>query len=390
MLPRIVLGVTSAGSLGLMAGLPERLVAEGWSVHIVSSPGPQLDMLASTPNISAHPVPMRRDPSPVEDLKSLIAWWHLLRALKPEVLFVGTPKAGFLAMLAGLGARIRVRIYHVRGLRLETASNLTRHVYSSIERLTFSAATSAVAVSRSLMDRVIFLGLCPARKITVLGRGSSNGVDVERFAPVDNDEDSGKLREQLGLAHGVPVIGFVGRLHPDKGIDILVDASRLLTEREVNHQLLVIGSSDHSGAEGLIQNLRSLDANVILVGSVPDTAPYYHLMDLHCLPTLREGFPNVVLEAAASGIPTVTTEATGAVDSVLPNETGAIVPVNDSSSLAAALGKLLIDDGRRSSQASKARRYTTSTFARSAVHARVLEHLNEARVGAQSMRGRKR
>ncbi len=375
---RILLGVTSDVSLSLMVGLPERLVAEGWEVHVVASSGERLRELGDVPGLTTHAVHMERDPRPTADLRSLIAWWRLIRLIRPYVLFVGTPKAGLLGMVAGLVGRVPVRIYHLRGLRLETAKGASWHVYRAIETLALGAATSVVAVSHSLMNRAVELHLAPRRKFVVLGQGSSNGVDTDRFSPQADAAARESLREELKLAPDTPVVGFVGRLHPDKGLAFLCGASHILTRRGVRHQLLVVGGADHASAAELRTMLSRLDAQVTLVGAVPSAAPYYRMMDVHCLPTLREGFPNAVLEASASGVVSVTTDATGAVDSVLAEDTGIIVPVGDGAALADALQELLSDSEKRRRMARRAYEHTVRNFSRPHVQSAIVNYLRSS------------
>lgn len=364
-------------SLLLMQGLPEKLEEAGWAVTVVTSPGPELDRLEHAAHLSVRPVPMTREPSLRADLAALMDWRRCLRELKPDVVLVGTPKAGMLGVLAGVLTRVPVRIYHLRGLRLETSRGISRVIFRAVESLTLAAATSSVAVSRSLRERVISLRLGRGSKIAVLGLGSSNGVDVDRFRPAADLQESRASRQKAGLVPGVPVIGYVGRIHPDKGLSTLVDASALLTQRGVSHQILVVGGIDHPSASELVARFDALEAPVLLPGSVPDPAPSYQLMDVHCLPSLREGFPNAVLEASASGVPTVTTDATGAVDSVIPGETGHTVPAANSRALADALERLLSDVDERERLGANARQWVVENYVRSDVQSNLVNFLRE-------------
>lgn len=375
---RIVIGVTSPVSLILMRGLPSRLAGEGWDVTVVSAPGPELEELRRAGLVQVESLEMARDPRLLADMKALLAWWRLLRRLRPDVILVGTPKAGMLGVLAGFLARVPVRIYHLRGLRLETATGASRVVFRAVEALTLAAATSTIAVSESLKRRIADLHLGRSAKIVVLGRGSSNGVDLERFRPAPDPEEVATSRQRLGLDASVPVIGYVGRLHPDKGLDDLVAASALLAARGTAHQLLVVGGTDHASGQDMVRRLQGLPVQVALPGAVPDSAPFYQLMDIHCLPTLREGFPNAVLEASASGVATVTTDATGAIDSVVAGETGYIVPVRDSAALADALEEALSNRDELARRARNARRWVVENYSRDRVQTDLAQFLDES------------
>lgn len=362
--PRILLAVTVPVSLILMRQVPELLVRDGWEVHVVSSPGPQLEALGSLPHVFVHPLPMKRDPSPLSDAVSFVKWLRVLRTVRPDVVSVSTPKASLLGAVASMLMRVPRRVYLQRGLRLETATGILRTVLSSAERATIRSSHAVIAVSNSLRAELIALKLAPADKVVVLGSGSSNGVDVDRFSGVAAREEAKTLSGALGLDPEIPVVGFVGRVAPDKGLTELAEARRILLERGVAHQLLIVGGVDTGVSSSEAPPSEVFGPLTFTTGAVDNTAPYYQLMDVFCLPTYREGFPNVVLEASAAGVPTVTTDATGAVDSVKPGITGLTVPVRSGVDLADALETLLRSPELRASMGDAAHRWVDSEFRR--------------------------
>ncbi|MEU1971755.1 glycosyltransferase family 4 protein [Microbacterium sp. NPDC019599] len=367
--------MTADYSLVLMRGLPAFLVDQGWDVHVITSPGPQLEELRSASGVTTHSIPMRRDPSPVQDLLALLIWMREVRSVRPDVLWAGTPKAALLAMIAGWTLRIPERIYVVRGLRLETASGALRMLLARLEKITFALSTRALVVSPSLRAELVRLNLTDANKLIVLGHGSSNGVDTSRFySRLPGDKTVRALRRQVGLADGIPVVGFIGRLTPDKGLAMLKSAIGRLVEKGVDFQLLVIGGPDGENSTDMAP---LDDGRVFFTGHVRDTSAYYALIDVLCLPTRREGFPNVVLEAGASGVPTVTTTATGAVDSVLDRVTGRIVNKESDQELADALAELISDPLLRTTYGERAREWTVQNFAQEIVWEAIDGHLTE-------------
>lgn len=363
--PKILLAVTADMSLTLMRGFPEYLSSQGWEVHVVSSPGPLLASLSTHPGIHTHVLSMERQPSPVKDLVALVAWIRLLRLVRPDVVSVGTPKAALLGSIAGRLVGVPRRIYLLRGLRLETATGFLRHVLTFLEKLSIAASHDVVAVSPSLRERAIELGLVKGTKIRVLGAGSSNGIDPDAYLEANfPGMELTRLRTSLGLVDDVPVIGFVGRLSVDKGIRILSEARKILSAAGVDHQLLVVGGNDQ-GQDSSVVTSRVLNVReAIVTGHVTDPRLHYRLMDVLCLPTYREGFPNVVLEAGASRVPTVTTDATGAIDSVVDNVTGLVVEVGSSTQLAAALEELLVDPVKRTTMGDAALKRIQESYRR--------------------------
>jgi len=342
--PLLVLGVTSATSSDFFRGQPRYLERAGFDVLVLSSPGKQLDSLARE-GVATAAVPMRREISLAHDCVSLLRLWRLLKELRPAIVEFGTPKAGLLGTVAAWLAHVPCRIYTIHGLRLETTRGPKRSLLMCTERLSGFLATRVLCVSESLRERVVELGIARRAKTIVLGNGSRIGVDVERFSPqFRGSAELETLRHRLGLPLGAPVIGFVGRFVKDKGIRELVKAFQQLRATYPHLRLLLVGDFEQGDpVEPEIRRFIESSPAMIRPGFVPDTAPYYGLMDVLALPTYREGFPGVLLEAQASGVPVVTTTATGAVDSVVDGETGFLVPVGDSSALAGAIAKLLED-----------------------------------------------
>jgi glycosyltransferase involved in cell wall biosynthesis len=326
----------------LMRGKLRFLREQGFDVVLVSSPGPDLHRTAEREGVRAAGVPMSRPVRPVADLVSLARMVRLVRAERPHVILAGTPKAGLISGLAGALCGVPVRVYMMLGLRLETATGPARAVLWAAEWVAVHAAHQVVTVSPSLLQRARALRLLGPRRGVVLGRGASNGVDVDRFAATPAVLAAAAAARQ---AHGIPagafVFGFVGRLTPDKGVRELAEAFSRVAGRHPEAWLLVAGGEDGDGLPAEIRAALDGHPRVRRTGWLADPTPIYHLMDALVLPTYREGFPNVPLEAAAAGRPVITTTATGAVDSVEGGVTGLLVRPRDAAALANAMSQLL-------------------------------------------------
>jgi glycosyltransferase involved in cell wall biosynthesis len=300
---------------------------------------------------------MQREISLLEDVVSLWRLLGVLRQLKPDIVNAHTPKAGLLGMLAAWLGGVPIRIYTLHGLRAETVTGAKLFILKSAERIASGCAHRVVCVSRSVREVYARLGLASAAKTLALD--SVNGVDAELFLADDKIlQRTETLREQLAIPRDAPVIGFVGRYTRDKGIVELLDAFEKILCVFPDARLVLLGRFE-KGDPVPSNYVRRLKAHpqIILAGFVADTAPYYHLMDVLAFPTYREGFPTVVLEAGAAGIPVVGFRATGVVDAVVDGETGVLVPKGDSDALARASIKLVGDAGLREKlgKAAKAR-----------------------------------
>ncbi len=367
--PITLVHVTTVPStvLAFLHGQIEFMQSRGFDVTVVSSPDPELDEAAKRFNVPVHGVPMARRPSPLRDVTALMRLTRLFLRIRPDIVHASTPKAGALGMTAAALAGVPVRIYTVRGLMHEIGFGPLGRVLRTLERVTCRLAHRVIVVSRSAAALLRQEELCPDPKITVIGHGSSNGVDArDRFNPALTDRDTvARVRRDLGIPDDSLVIGFVGRLVRAKGIRELLQAWQLIREQRQAARLLIIGPREH--ADGMppemLQDLES-DPGVYLVGEVPnDRMPYYYTnMDMVVLPSHREGLPNVPLEAAAMALPVVTTNVTGCTDAVEDGVTGSVVPLGDVRALAEAILRYLNDSELRKQHGAAARERVTLHF----------------------------
>lgn len=319
------------------------MARRGFDVTLVASPGPDLDAMAKHEGISTVAVPMRREVHVLEDLAALARLVRLLRRLRPVLLNASTPKAGLLGSLAGWLASVPVRIYTLRGLRLETTTGLKRALLVLAERTAHACAHRVVCASPSLLEAYRRVLALDGRKLTVLGPG--NGIDLRRLElDPERRAAAAALRHAWGWDPGAPILGFVGRMTRDKGIPDLVEAFRSLRATHPDLRLLLVGDTEAGDPLGtaLRATLREHPA-VRVTGFVDDPVPYYALMDVLALPSYREGLPNAILEASALGIPVVGYDATGTRDAIVDGRTGALVPPGDTQALVYALSRYLRD-----------------------------------------------
>ena len=343
--PRLVYVVTDSVSTALLRQQLRAMRLRGFDVTVISSPGERLEQCAREEGVRAVPMPMARPIRPWQDLKSLIGLFLALRSLRPHVVNAGTPKAALLGMIASWILRVPVRIYVLRGLHLETVRGPLRWVLALMERMTSFCATHIRYVSRSLREIYEEMELGPRRKGVLLLEGSSRGVEVGRFARSLERVDAARaLRARLGIPQDARVAGVVGRLTRDKGVEDLVNAFLQMESSLQDLHLLLVGllEKDDCPSPEILEQMQSLP-RIHVTGALDDVAPAYHAMDFLVLPSYREGFPNVPLEAAAAGIPTIGYRSTGVRDAIVDGVTGALVERGDVEALAKAIARYASD-----------------------------------------------
>lgn len=352
-------------SLRFFAGQVGFMKAAGFDVHALSSPGAELEAFGERERIPVHAVEMPRRISPLADLGAVSRLVRAIRRIRPQIVHSHTPKGGLLGMVAARAAGVPVRIYHIRGLPFMTARRRRRLLLKSTERVACALAHRVLCVSHSLRDVALEEGLCAPDKIAVLLSGSGNGVDATGvFDPGGRDPgERARVRGEYGIPLDAVVVGFVGRVVRDKGVVELGRAWRSLRARHPRLHLLMVGpfeSQDPLPAD-VEAELRA-DPRVHLCGMQASAAPFYPAMDVVALPTYREGFPNVLLESAAMGLPVVATAIPGCADAVRDGTTGLLVPPGDAAALEAALERYLIDPALRSRHAASARARVLAEF----------------------------
>jgi len=341
--PRLLVLTTSVLSLNLLRGQLRFFREAGFDVTVACSPDPFLDSFAREECARAEAIPIFRQIDALRDVISLWRIWKCIRRHRPTVMSVSTPKAGLLGGLAAWFSRVPCRVYVLRGLRGETSRGARRWFLLLFERLACRMAHRVICVSQSLREQAIGSGVVRPDRAVVLGEGSSNGVDPTRFAPTSEQlRQAAAIRISSGIPHDAPVVGFVGRLTRDKGIQDLLEAFSCLRERFAELRLILVGEFETGDAVPAdIRNQIFVDPRIICTGFVSDPAPYYHVIDILALPSHREGFPNAVLEAHAAGKPVVGARATGTVDAISDGINGILVPVGDAPAFAKAIADLL-------------------------------------------------
>lgn len=362
---RSVLFVISVGLIAIpvLRDQIAELAGRGVTVHVAGVPEDDFEQMVTAAGGHFHPWEVSRAVSGLRAEVIAVRDLHrIMQRSKPDVVVAGTPKAGLLGSLVGRLSRVPRVIYTMHGLRLEGAHGLKRAALWVLELLTCSLAHVVHCVGHDLARRATQLKLVRPGAAVVIGSGSAAGIDVQRFSPADPDSVRAG-RAALGVAPDRPLIGFVGRVTHDKGIADLVRLMERLAVERPEVQLAVVGSIDGSHADdpALVEGLRA-QANITLVGPRSDVQNALNVFDLLVLPSIREGLPTVVIEAASCEVPSVMYACTGARDAVVDGVTGRVVPIGDTEKLIDAVASYLDHEELRASHGTAARQRILSEF----------------------------
>lgn len=276
-------------------------------------------------------VKITRNISPFTDIRSIFMIYKFIKKNNIDIVVGHTPKGGMIAMIAAFLAGVENKIYFRHGIIYETSTGLKRELLKSIDRLSGTIAKTVVCVSNSVKKISEDDQLNNPAKNIVLGLGTCNGIDTEyKFNPdLQDDLQVKKIRQNLKINEENFVIGYVGRLVKDKGINELLEAWLILKTKYNNIKLLLVGPiEERDSISERSKNIIKTDLDIVNTGFVLNASPYLKLMDVFILPTFREGFPTVSLEASSMNIPVLITKATGCTESIVENETGIFITNN--------------------------------------------------------------
>lgn len=300
------------------------------------------------PDVRWVDINLDRKISLVSDLHALFALCRFFITYKPDIVHSIMPKAGLLTAIAGFICRVPVRIHTFTGQIWATKTGSARMFYYWLDRLINSLNTSCLTDSPSQSTFLHAHRVSNAGgALPVLSKGSLSGVDVARFDLPALAEQANHLRTQLGLNETNFVFAFVARKTRDKGAFDVLKAFAAVSKIHPNTRLLFVGP-DESGGEikGLSKSDPELFNNVLNVGKVANHELYLAISDVLCLPSYREGFGSIVIDAAALGVPTIGSNIPGLVDSIEDGQTGVLFPAGDVDALAGIMVDFLENPGK--------------------------------------------
>lgn len=324
---KIVIGITAYQSIALLSG-QLRYFSAYYDVYLLAPEHETVTAFCAEENATHIPIKIERNPSFFKDLRTLFLLVKIFFQLKPEVVNLGTMKISFLGTIAAWIAGIKNRVYTCRGFRYQDQTGFGRLYLIFFERIISLLATQIICISKSIAELGIEKNIFKPKKVNLFGKGSSNGINLDVFNA--NNVDFAIVEEYKNKyeLHSKFIFGFVGRMVDSKGINELYKAFDRIFKDDNNIRLLMVGSFyEDQIADKDILGKYNTHPGIILCGRQPlNLIPaFMSMFDLFILPTWREGFGNVLIQAAAIGLPVLSTDITGCKDAVCDNYNGKLI-----------------------------------------------------------------
>ena len=324
---------------------------------------PLVDDVANV--VQVRHIDISRKIAPWQDLRALYQLLRCFREIRPATVHSLTPKAGLLAMLAGLLAGVPRRFHTFTGQVWETRTGAGRTLLKGIDRFIARCASQVFADSASQCRFLEDEGVVRRGGVTMLGQGSVSGVNLARFRP--DPAARAALRAENGVGYAVPVFLFIGRLVRDKGVFDLVEAFAALSARHATWELWMVGPDEERLLSSLQAKGERFGARIRWFGPTPTPERYMAAADVFVLPSYREGFGSVIIEAAACGVPAIAYRINGVVDAIVEGRTGCFVAKGDFVGLAKAMERLGLDSETLRQLGEAARQRAVDAFSSSTI-----------------------
>ena len=330
--PKLVRVTTVPISMDKLLHGQLRFMSTYFEVVAISSDREYLERVGVREGVRTFPIAMSRKITPLADFLAICKLYFFLRKEKPLIIHSHTPKAGLVSMIASKLAGVPHRLHTVAGLPLLETKGFKRTILNSVEKLTYACATNVYPNSLGLQEIIVQNKFCVPSKLKVIGNGSSNGIDIDHFNPgLFTEAQNLTLRQRLNIGPSDFVFVFVGRLVSDKGINEMVAAFERHQTQHPLSKLLLVGDYEADLDPLLPRTLQAIENNqsIITAGFQADVRPYLALSNVLVFPSYREGFPNVVMQAGAMGLPCIVTDINGCNEIIKEGVNGVIVSVKN-------------------------------------------------------------
>jgi len=273
-------------------------------------------------NIKVIPIKIERDIKVFKDLEVLLRLFFLFLKHKPDSVQSITPKAGLITMLAGFFAAVPMRVHTFTGQVWVTKKGIIRKLLRLIDKLIANLSTINIVDSHSQRNFLVAENVLAYKKSIVFGSGSVSGVNLQKFK--SSKKIHTEVRRQLSIPKDAFVFLYLGRLNKDKGI---LDLANAFSKISNDRAYLVVVGPDEANFGYQMQKLCGVNQDRMrLAGFSNEPQKYLAAADVLCLPSYREGFGSVIIEAAAMGVPAIASNIYGISDAVQNKKTGLLHP----------------------------------------------------------------
>lgn len=345
-----------------------KFMSQYYEIVGLTSPGKEVQDVINDEGIRVIEVVLTRSITPLKDLISLFKVYKVLRKEKPLIVHSHTPKAGTIGMIAAKLAKVPHRLHTIAGLPLLETTGLKRMLLDLVEKITYSCATMIYPNSKGLKEIILTNKYTKPSKLKVIANGSSNGIDVDHFSIEKlNASKLSDLKTELKINDGDFIFIFVGRLVKDKGINELIAAFKRIENETV--KLLLVGTFEDELDPLEEQTKLEINANnnILTVGWQNDVRPYFGISNALVFPSYREGFPNVVMQAGALGLPSIVTDINGCNEIIEDKKNGLIIPPKNEEQLFLAMKTMLTDHDTRTTMATNSREIICNNYNREVI-----------------------
>lgn len=348
---KLIIGITAEGSVNLLLGQLKYYKLMGYQTYLMGPYSERSAKFCKNEGCEHLIIDIKREISPLKDVKSFLQIKRILREVKPDIINFGTPKVSLLGLIAAAFLRVEKRIYTCRGFRYEHEKGIKRSVLILMEMITSLCAHKVVCISKSVQSLGIQNKIFNEEKTIVINKGSSNGINLDLFNPEvkAHNQVKSRLITDLNLQDSF-VFGFLGRIVDRKGINELLNVFNHIFVSNPKVKLLIVGPFEMTQiSDKFIVEKVNKHPGIINYGKIDqsEVPGFMMAMDVFVLPAWWEGFGNVLVQAAAMGVPVISTTGTGTIDAVSDGYNGILVPVKNEAKLLKAMETMINDDVKR-------------------------------------------
>ena len=348
---KLIIGITAEGSVNLLLGQLKHFKSLGYKTYLMGPYSERSAAFCKNEGCEHLIIDIEREISPFKDLKTLFQIRKIFKEVQPDIINLGTPKVSLLGMIAGAQLGIKKRIYTCRGFRFEHETGAKRALLIQMEKITSSLAHKVICISKSVQSLGIQNNIFKEEKTIITNKGSSNGINLDLFNPEISKyhEVKSQLIHKYKLEESF-VFGFLGRVVDRKGINELLEVFNNIYISNPKAKLLIVGPFEMNqiSDKSIVEKINN-HPGIINYGKIQqDEVPAFMLaMDVFVLPAWWEGFGNVLVQAAAMGVPVISTTGTGTVDAVSDGYNGILVPVKNKVKLEESMMNMMMNDLQR-------------------------------------------